>query len=110
MGCSIFCHVFEAFSTALQRIFTSKLSVPNLLHILNVFISFGPPKTNIASRSLCTFELLAHSLSMPIKHENNVSPATRVILEGIMVDTKTMQFELPQNKLEAAKEKIKELQ
>ena len=110
MGCSISCQVFESFSTSLQWILTSKLSVPHMSHILDDFIFFGPPKTNIASRSLLTFELLAQSLALPIKQEKTVSPATRVILHGILVDTDTMHLELPPDKLEAAKEKILDLQ
>ena len=78
-------------------------------HILDDFIFFGPKDSNISSKSLATFELLAQSLQLPLKQEKTVLPTTRVILHGILVDTVAMRLELPEDKLLGAKDLIKKL-
>ena len=110
MGCSISCQIFESFSCAIQWILTKKLDIPHMSHILDDYIFFGAKGTIHAKKSLQTFEVLAESLSLPLKHEKTVQPSTRVVLHGILVDTITMQLELPQDKVDTAKEKIKGMQ
>ena len=108
MGCSISCQVFESLSQALQWILTTKLSVTHMSHILDDFIFFGTDYQS-CKRHLHTFQTLATSLNIPIKHQKTVQPATTVILHGIEVDTINMTMRLPQDKLQDALAKVTEL-
>ena len=106
MGCSLSCSIFESFSSSLEWILVNKLSVPHISHILDDFIFFGPASSPICSRSLDTFFLLCQSLSIPVKSEKTVRPATTVVLHGIEVDTVAMSLRLPQDKLQEARHKV----
>ena len=107
MGCSVSCQIFESLSTAIQWILQKKLLVKKMSHILDDFIFFGPPDSNICSHALQTFLTLADSLKLPVKHQKTVLPATCVMLHGIEVDTAAMTLRLPQEKLVEAREKVK---
>ena len=78
-------------------------------HILDNFTFFCPKESNIASKGLKTFELLAQSLQLPLKQEKTVLPASRVILFGILIDTVAMRLEHPEEKLLGAKDMINNL-
>ena len=109
MGCSISCRLFEDFSKSLQWILKEKLSVQYMSHILDDFIFFGPPSSQVCGRSLSTFFLLAESLGLPIKDDKTCLPSTCVVLHGIEVDSVALSLRLPDDKLQEAKDKVKAL-
>ncbi len=106
MGCSVSCLTFESLSRALQWILISKLKVTHMSHILDDFIFFGPPASSACQRQLDTFLCLSNSLNIPVKHQKTVLPATKVVLHGILVDTKSMVISLPEDKLLDARAKV----
>ena len=103
MGCSISCQVFESLSQALQWILIEKLSVKFTSHILDDFIFFGYPGSNICRLGLHSFLSLAEWINLPVKQSKTVHPTTTAILHGIEVDTVKMELRLPEDKVESAK-------
>ena len=62
-------------------------------------VFFGPPSSQVCSRSLSTFFTLAQSLGLPIKDEKTCLPSTCVVLHGIEVDSISLSLCLPEDKL-----------
>ena len=106
MGCSISCQTFELLSQALQWIMIHKLSVQFTSHILDDFIFFGYPESNQCRSFLNTFLALAEEVNLPVKHSKTVQPSTSVVLHGILVDTRSLQMSLPDDKVREAREMV----
>ena len=70
-GLSYSCSLFETFSTSLQWMAETKLSIPGCAHILDDFLFVGPPEYNSCLYHLNQFLALAGSLGVPIKNEKN---------------------------------------
>jgi hypothetical protein len=110
MGLSASCQHFEAFSSSLQFILTHHFKVPHTSHIVDDFIFFGPPGSNLCSISLRKFFILAEDLNIPIKQSKTVLPNSTVELHGIEVDTVRMEMRLPPDKLARAIDLLSSLQ
>ena len=106
MGCAISCQTFESLSQALQWILVNKLAVNHVSHILDDFITFGPPDSTECQLSLHKFLSLAERLNLPIKHSKTVFPTTSVVLHGILVDTVKLHISLPSDKVIAARVQV----
>ena len=109
MGASISCSHFERLSTALQWIAINKLHVPYISHILDDFIFFGPPQSQVCKNSLLAFQSLADSVGIPLNPKKTVQPSTSVELHGILFDTVEMRLKVPQDKREKALKLIQQM-
>ena len=108
-GASTSCRTFELFSTAIQWILGHHFQVPYVSHIIDDFMFFGPPQSEVCRRSLSKFMLLADDLHLPVKTEKTVLPSTQVELHGIKVDTAQWSMSLPEHKLHDALAKVSAL-
>ena len=99
MGCSSSCSIFETFSTALERIASTKLQASAVIHILDDFL-FLAPSQDQCHRDLDNFIKLCSDVGVPIADEKTVGPATCLQFAGITLDTINMHARLPEDKLE----------
>ena len=109
MGAASSCKIFESFSVALQWIMRKKLSVKNVSHILDDFLFVGHSDSRECHVSLSKFISLCNDLGVPIKHSKTVPPATTIIAHGFEIDSKKMEFRLPDEKLQKGRLILKKL-
>ena len=109
MGCSESCQIFEKLSVALQWIVCNKFHVSHMSHILDDFMFFGSPNSNQCRVGLNSFLQLCQSINIDVKKEKTVFPCTQVELHGLLVDTIKMEISLPQDKLDKARQQVRDL-
>ena len=98
MGHSSSCKTFETFSTAVEWIAQTKLSIPSLIHLLDDFLIIAP------SHKLCSDQLnlvldLCQYLGIPMAPEKTCGPSTVMAFAGIELDSEQQVAWLPQVKL-----------
>ena len=98
-GLSVSCRIFEAFSHAIHWILIHHFNIPNITHILDDFMFFGPTKSLVCSTSLLAFLTLAAEAGIPVKTSKTCPPSSTSILYGIEVDTVLMEARLPLDKV-----------
>ena len=97
MGCASSCRTFEMFSTAIEWVTKTHLSMPHLLHILDDYLMAAPTFYQCHINldrflSLCTY------LGVPMAPEKTVGPENILAFAGIEVDTLRMEACLPLDK------------
>ena len=97
MGCASSCRTFEMFSTAIEWVAKTHLSMPHLLHILDDYLMAAPTfhqcRINLDGfLSLCTY------LGVPMAPEKTVGPENILTFAGIELDTLPMEARLPLDK------------
>ena len=102
MGCRISCKVFEEFSTSLQYIVNNVYQFYAVHHILDDFVCVGKSGSYECMRGLKAILKTAEIVGAPIKAEKTVYPNTRVVIHGIMVDTRKMIITIPKEKVDKA--------
>ncbi|KAL9951074.1 hypothetical protein ACROYT_G043670 [Oculina patagonica] len=98
MGCASSCKTFETFSTAVEWIAREKLSIQNILHLLDDFLIVAPSKS-LCHKQLDIFLSLCSYLGIPTAPEKTCGPSTILSFAGIELDTVQSQARLPQDKL-----------
>ena len=98
MGCASSCKTFEAFTTAVEWIAQEKLSIANLLHLLDDFLLIHPTEDQ-CSKSLQLFLDLCDDLGIPMAPEKTCGPSTILTFAGIELDTVQSESRLPEDKL-----------
>ena len=98
MGHSRSCKTFETFSTAVEWIAQTKLSIPSIIHLLDDFLIIAP------SHKLCSDQLnlvldLCQYLGIPMAPEKTCGPSTVMAFTGIELDSEQQVAWLPQVKL-----------
>ena len=73
MGCSLSCHIFEAFSTALQWILQNKFKIELVTHILDDFFFVHPSKRGCQAL-LDKFLWLCNDIGIPIAFKKTFGP------------------------------------
>ena len=99
MGLSISCQTFERFSSALQW-YMEFYHHASVSHVIDDFLFVGPMASHSCKRQLEQFLSLCTALHIPIKDEKTVFPTTKIVIYGIEVDSISMTFRLPEDKLQ----------
>ena len=93
MGCASSCRTFEMFSTAIEWVAKTHLSMSHLLHILDDYLMAAPTfhqcRINL---DLCTY------LGVLMAPEKTVGPENILVFAGIELDTLRMEARLPLDK------------
>ena len=101
MGCSLSCHIFEAFSTALQWILQNKFKIELVTHILDDFFFVHPSKRGCQAL-LDKFLWLCNDIGIPIALEKTFGPDQVLPFVGITLDSVNMETRLPPDKIQKA--------
>jgi hypothetical protein len=98
-GLSYSCNLFETFSSVLHWILKHKFSVARCVHVLDDFLSIGPPRSSVCYSALMSFYQLAQDIHLPVKSSKTVYPTTSLTFLGLEIDTVLFEIRLPQDKL-----------
>jgi len=98
MGLKSSCAIFEALSTALHWIMTTKFHATGVSHILDDFIFISADRLSCLSY-LTSFIDICQKVGIPIKHSKTCLPSTQIEAHGILIDSVQMQAKLPMDKL-----------
>ena len=91
--------IFDQFSSAIEWIIQHKLNIPRVIHILDDFFLATPtPRTNCMT-ALCRVPHLFSVLNIPVAPGKTFPASTSLEFMGILLDSKTMEARLPQDKL-----------
>ena len=89
--------IFDTLSQAITWIAHNNYHVPNILHLLDDFLTIDSP----SEEPLRTMSLLSHifnSLGVPLAQHKTAGPAHVLEYLGITLDTEKMEARLPQDK------------
>ncbi|XP_062590215.1 uncharacterized protein LOC134251812 [Saccostrea cucullata] len=109
MGASSSCQIFESLSCALQWIMEIVFKAAGVSHILDDFFFVGPPNSSKCRDDLVSFLFLCRQTGIPIKMQKTQTPTTKKIIYGIEVDTGTMEYRLPYEKVVKIREMLDHL-
>lgn len=99
MGYTLSCHYFESFSTFINWIIDKEISNVESLHYLDDFLFVGKSGSEDCLRALEKFLGLSDYLGIPLAQEKTVYPTTCIEFLGITINSNTMEFYLPDNKI-----------
>ncbi|XP_069591473.1 uncharacterized protein [Ranitomeya imitator] len=100
MGCSISCFYFELFSTFLEWVARKITRLTAITHYLDDFLIVGPAGSDVCSTALAQFkDALAH-FGVPLSPEKTIGPVSVITFLGIEIDSVTMEFRLPKEKID----------
>jgi hypothetical protein len=85
-------------------------SVSHCVHILDDFLSMGPPRFSRCYSSLMAFYTLAKDIGLSIRAEKTVYPTTTLTFLGLELDTIKFEVRLPDDKLQRLKSEIQKFQ
>ncbi|KAM3928086.1 uncharacterized protein RB166_006214 [Leptodactylus fuscus] len=100
MGCSISCHFFELFSSFLEWVVRYETKSRSIIHYLDDFLFVGPAFDSRCQFLLDSFRSLMSRFGVPLSPEKTVGPTTVLSFLGIELDSVSMVFRLPGDKLE----------
>ncbi|XP_077155697.1 uncharacterized protein LOC143818192 [Ranitomeya variabilis] len=99
MGCSISCHYFELFSTFLDWVVRYETGSKSLIHYLDDFLFVGPRNSKLCSELLEKFKYISLEFGVPLSPEKTEGPCNVLPFLGIEIDTNSMVFRLPKDKI-----------
>ena len=108
MGLSISCKIFECFSTAIQWIAQTHLSITYMLHILDDFFIAERTEQD-CGRHLDNFTNLCSIIGIPLAPEKTEGPSQILSFAGIELDTTIMQARLPVEKIKKYLQQVQEV-
>ena len=97
MGCASSCRTFEMFSTAIEWVAKTQLSMPHLIHILDDYL-MAAPTFDQCRINLDRFLSLCAYIGVPMAPEKTVGPENILAFAGIELDTLSMEARLPMDK------------
>ena len=98
MGCSSSCQLFEDFSTALHWIMEQHLPEVDIVHVLDDFL-FITNNYDSCLAALETFTMICKDIGVPLAPEKTVGPEQILPFLGIQLDTVSMAYSLPDDKV-----------
>ena len=104
MGCSSSCHIFEAFSTAIEWIAREKLKIENV-HILDDFF-LASVSRQVGTLQLKSFLEMCADIGLPMAPEKTFWPETTMSFVGYEIDTLKGEVRLPEDKIQKCKTEI----
>lgn len=99
MGCSLSSFYFESFSSFLEWVVTTSEQCDSVLHYLDDFLFLGPAGTDQCASLLNAFFRICQHFGVPLALDKTVSPTTFLEFLGITIDTVSMEFRLPVDKI-----------
>ncbi|XP_077119507.1 uncharacterized protein LOC143775353 isoform X2 [Ranitomeya variabilis] len=100
MGCSISCFYFELFSTFLEWVAREITRLTAITHYLDDFLIVGPADSDVCSSALAQFKDALTYFGVPLFPEKTIGPVSVITFLGIEIDTVTMEFRLPKDKID----------
>lgn len=98
MGFTLSCFYFESFSTFLNWVNDRDLGNAGSMHYLDDFLFVGPPDSLDCISALSKFMEMSEFFGVPLAIEKNVYPSTEIEFLGIVINSITMEFSLPDSK------------
>ena len=92
-------YIFNQVAEALQWICREHFSVQDLIHLLDDYLTAGPPASTICQHRLSIVLDVCKYLGVPIAPEKLVYPTTSLTFLGIELDTVRWEARLPDDKL-----------
>ena len=86
MGCSSSCKTFEIFSSSLEWIAKKYLNIPDIIHLLDDFLT-AAPSVHQCRINLNAFLSLCDYLGVAIAPEKTLGPFRVLSFAGIELDT-----------------------
>lgn len=99
MGYTLSCFYFEAFSTFLNWVIDSRIGEAKSLHYLDDFLFVGKPDASDCFSALTKFIEMSEFFGIPLAEEKTVFPTTQLEFLGISINSVTMEFSLPFEKI-----------
>lgn len=99
MGFTLSCYFFESFSTFLNWVIDMDIGPAVSMHYLDDFLFVGPPHSVLCSLALSKFMQMCEYFGVPLAGEKTVFPTTEIEFLGIKINSITMEFLLPENKI-----------
>ena len=90
--------IFDHLSQAICWIASNIFNIPNILHLLDDFLTVDAPDT-LADKTMALLSLIFNSLDIPIAPHKTIGPTNCLEYLGIMLDTKKMEARLPKEKV-----------
>ena len=97
MGCSSSCFIFNAVSDSLRWVFETNFPDCHMFNYLDDFLILAKSHT-ICQQALTSFIATLEFLGFPVSHHKTVLPSTNVEFLGIVIDSASMSFSVPQDK------------
>lgn len=109
LGFTLSCFYYETFSTFLHWVIQLLVSNVNILHYLDDFSFIGKPDSLDCLVALNQFKDIANYFGIPIAEEKTVLPCCGLEFFGITIDSNSMEFRLPVDKLLRIKSLLEKL-
>ncbi|XP_053570053.1 uncharacterized protein LOC128660298 isoform X1 [Bombina bombina] len=106
MGCSISCSFFEKFSTFLHWLAVARQKRDSIVHYLDDFMVVGRAGTDRCECMKKGLIGLFEEMGVPVADKKTEGPCARLAFLGITIDSLKGQCELPEDKVEKAREMI----
>lgn len=110
MGCSISCALFETFSSFVEWVVREVSGLNSVIHYLDDFLCIGPSDSNACAVLLGTLQHVAARFGIPLAPEKTVGPTTELFFWGITIDSVAMECRLPEAKLVALRQEVKDME
>ena len=92
-------YIFNQVAEALQWICRDQFSVHDLIHLLDDYLTAGPPASSVCQQRLDIILATCNYLGVPIAPEKLVLPSTSLTFLGIELDSARWEARLPDEKL-----------
>ncbi|KAM4016539.1 uncharacterized protein ACNLHF_002833 isoform 1-T1 [Anomaloglossus baeobatrachus] len=99
MGCSISCSYFELFSSFLEWAVKVESGSQSIIHYLDDFLFVGPQDSTHCQLLLDSFCSLMSRFGVPLSKDKTVGPSQVLSFLGIEIDSNSMLFRLPDDKV-----------
>ena len=109
MGCSIFCALFEQFSSFLEWVVRDVSGVNSVTQYLDDFLCVGTAGSRFCAVWLATLEHIAEQFGVPLAPEKTEGPRLVIQFLGIVIGAEVMECRLPLDKLEGLEAEICEM-
>lgn len=99
MGFTLSCFYFEAFSSFLNWVIDRDIAGAGSMHYLDDFLFVGSSDSRDCLHALFKFFEMCKFFGVPLAMDKTVFPSPRVEFLGIIIDSDSMEFLLPMNKI-----------
>ena len=102
--------IFNSIADAIEWILHNNYAIADLMHYLDDYITAGPPHLPQCAHNLAMAPSVCSRLGVPLHPDKTDGPTTCLIVLGIELDSILQITRLPEVKLEALKQLLKEWQ
>lgn len=91
-------YIFSQVADALQWIAQHHFGISELIHLLDDYLTAGPPQSPLCQQRLDTLLAVCDYLGVPVATEKTEGPATALTFLGITLDSDLLEARLPPDK------------